>query len=487
MSGTITIIGLGVGNPKLLTLKAKEALESNKPLYLRTEHHPVARYLQENNRVFKSFDELYDTKKDFNEVYDAIVDTLLLQAEKGPVLYGVPGNPFGSDLSVLKLVDRLNEKGQPYEMIAGVSEVDVACNHLQVLESDGLQIIDPTCIRALSPDPKMAMLVYPLDNRHLASEVKLWLMTRYDDETPVTLVRLSDKGDRTEALYLHQIDQQETYHHQTLLYVPKDTNNLKHFDKLLEIMRILRSPEGCPWDREQTHQSLKSYVVEEAYEVLDAIESGDLDNLVEELGDLLFQIVFHAELGKESGHFYIEDVIEEVNRKMINRHPHVFDRKENMTSEEVLINWEEIKMKEKETTTVGEEMDRIPKAFTALLEANKLQSKAAKVGFDWENALPALGKVYEEAQEVKEELNKKPVLKDALESELGDLLFAAVNVARLCDISPETALKRTNRKFKRRFKTMETLGRDIDRNLEDLTPAEMETLYEAAKKTENLN
>jgi len=489
MSGTITIIGLGFGDPELLTIKANRALESPTPLFLRTEKHPVAQKLRKKNRAFTSFDHLYNTKENFEEVYASIVEILLLEAEKGAVLYGVPGNPFGSDLSVLKLVQSLKEKGIDYQIIAGVSDIDAAFNHLHVLETDGLQIVDPTRIKDFSVDPKTAVLVAPLDNRHLASEVKLWLMQVYDDETQVTMLQHSETESETLTMPmpLYQIDQQEVYDHQTLLYVPKDVKNLKHFDRLLEVMQVLRSPEGCPWDREQTHQSLKPYVVEEAYEVLDAIESKDLDNLIEELGDLLFQIVFHAELGRESRKFNIGDVIEQVNQKMISRHPHVFDKKEKMTSDDVLTNWEDIKMKEKETTTIGEEMDRIPKAFTALLEANKLQSKAAKVGFDWNYASEALKKVYEEADEVGEELDKNPIQREDLEEELGDLLFAAVNVARLCDISPETALKRTNRKFKKRFKKMETLSHENKESLADLSLDEMQNLYEVAKKIEKSN
>lgn len=486
MSGKITIIGLGYGDPELLTIKAHRALESPVPLFLRTEKHPVAQTLLEKKRDFTTFDHLYDEKEDFEEVYTSIVETLRSEAQKGPVLYGVPGNPFTSDLSVLKLVQSLKEHGVDYQIIAGISDINHALNQLHVLETDGLQIIDATRIGELSPDPRTATLVAPLDNQHLASEVKLWLMKVYDDETQVTLLNHSDLENKTEVMSipLYQIDQQAVYDHRTLLYVPKDSKNLKHFDKLLEVMRVLRSPEGCPWDREQTHQSLKPYVIEEAYEVLDAIESKDLDNLIEELGDLLFQIVFHAELGRESRKFDMGDVIEQVNQKMISRHPHVFDKKEDITSGEVLTNWEDIKMKEKDTNTIGEEMDRIPKAFTALLESNKLQSKAAKVGFDWNYATQALKKVYEEADEVAEELDKKPIQIDALEEELGDLLFAAVNVARLCDISPETALKRTNRKFKDRFKKMEAFSQENNESLKELSLDEMQKLYEAAKKTE---
>ncbi len=222
--------------------------------------------------------------------------------------------------------------------------------------------------------------------------------------------------------------------------------------------------------------------MEETYEVIDAIEADDVDNLVEELGDVLFQVVFHAQLGREAGLFTINDVIEGVNRKMVRRHPHVFVDNAAISPEEVVTNWEAIKETEKEATTLSGEMEGIPAAFTALLTANKIQSKAGKVGFDWKDPREALLKVSEEAQEVLVELEAGNAA--ALEEELGDLLFAVVNVARLAGVSPELALKKANVKFVRRFKAMENMAREKQKSLKDYDLDGLEGLWQAVKALE---
>ena len=251
-------------------------------------------------------------------------------------------------------------------------------------------------------------------------------------------------------------------------------------DKLIEIMETLRAPGGCPWDREQTHETLKPYLLEETYEVIDAIETGDIDNLIEELGDLLFQIVFHAELGREDGLFSLYDIFEGINKKMVSRHPHVFAEVQAETPEAVVTNWEAIKQKEKHTQTISDEMDRIPRAFTALMAAYKIQSKASKTGFDWQDPRPALDKVFEEAGEVSQELSGQDP--KALEEELGDLLFAAVNVVRLAGYQPELVLDKGNAKFKKRFATMESLAGRDGVKLSDCTLEQQENYWQKAKK-----
>ncbi len=260
-------------------------------------------------------------------------------------------------------------------------------------------------------------------------------------------------------------------------------------DRLVEIMAQLRGDGGCPWDREQTHLSLKSCVIEETYEVVEAIDSGRPDKLCEELGDLLLQVVFHAQLANEAGHFGIIDVINGIKEKLIRRHPHVFgDEKVNSVSG-VLENWEKIKKSE----IPGERrsvLDGVPKDLPALMKAEKLQSKAAKVGFDWGNLEGPLNKVKEEFNEFEEllRLGKEAAPQsqewDKLEDEFGDILFALVNVGRFMKINPELALLRTNRKFVNRFQYIEQEAAGAGKNLTEMTLDEMDLLWEEAKSKE---
>ncbi|MEG0379577.1 MAG: nucleoside triphosphate pyrophosphohydrolase, partial [Eubacterium sp.] len=322
-------------------------------------------------------------------------------------------------------------------------------------------------------------------SRHMASEVKLTLLDHYAPEFEVTLlINAGIQGQEIiKKLPLCELDWVEEINHLTSLYIPPDSENLRDYSKLLEIMEVLRKPEGCPWDRKQTHESLKPYLLEETYEVIDAIEEEDVDNLIEELGDLLFQIIFHAQLGKEADAFNINDIIETINTKMIRRHPHVFTKKEEISTGQVLSNWDEIKKTEKNTETISDEMDRIPKAFTALMEAAKVQSKAAKVGFDWNNPLDALEKVTEEVEEVRQEILRNSPEK--LEEELGDLMFAVVNVARLANIQPEIALRKASQKFIERFKKMEKITLNEQKSMLEYDLEGLESLWQQVKTLKN--
>lgn len=259
--------------------------------------------------------------------------------------------------------------------------------------------------------------------------------------------------------------------------------------KLVAIMAKLRSDQGCPWDREQNHQSLKPCVIEETYEVVEAIDLGRPDKLCEELGDLLLQIVFHAQLAAEAGYFNIEDVIDGINQKLIRRHPHVFGDAEVTSVSGVIENWDRIKKSE----APGERqsvLDGVPKDLPALMKAEKIQSKAAKVGFDWENMEGPLSKVREEFDEFEELIQTENSSfpdnpdRDKLEEEFGDILFALVNVGRVMKINPELALLRTNNKFVKRFQYIEKQASEAGRNLTDMTLEEMDILWEEAKAKE---
>ena len=276
---------------------------------------------------------------------------------------------------------------------------------------------------------------------------------------------------------------------------PKQLTPGQWFEKLVAVQARLRAPNGCPWDREQTHQSLRTYLIEEAYEVVEALESGSDAKFAEEMGDLLLQIVFHSQIACEEGRFTVAEVIREIHDKMIRRHPHVFGETHAKDSAEVLRNWEQIKAEErrisrsKGDSKPGDDLpketsllDGVSRALPATLEGFQLTRKASRIGFDWEDASGVFEKMQEETEELKKALKEAGHLKT--EEELGDLLFAAVNLSRFLKVDPEIALKKANAKFTRRFRAMERLARESGREFKDLPREEMEELWEAAKKSE---
>ncbi|MEI6603327.1 MAG: nucleoside triphosphate pyrophosphohydrolase [Clostridia bacterium] len=258
-----------------------------------------------------------------------------------------------------------------------------------------------------------------------------------------------------------------------------------NFDDLVKIMQQLRGPGGCPWDAEQTNKSLRRYLIEETYEVLDAMDSGDDAHFYDELGDLLLQIVFHAQIAQDEGRFEIGDVTTAICKKMISRHAHVFGDVVAETPEAVLDSWEQIKKKEKGLESHTEIMRDIPASLPALMRAYKVQHKAAKAGFDWDDIQDVYAKVHEELAEVQQAIEQKNPTE--IEDEIGDLLFAAVNLARFVKVQPELALAGTTEKFMRRFEFVEQGATAQGRRLEDMTLAEMDVLWEQAKEVEHEN
>ena len=264
------------------------------------------------------------------------------------------------------------------------------------------------------------------------------------------------------------------------------------FEKLVALQKRLRARNGCPWDREQTHRTLRTYLIEEAYEVLDALESGDDLKFAEEMGDLLLQIVFHSQIAAEEGRFNISDVIREVHEKMVRRHPHVFGTKRAKDAAEVLKNWEQIKAGERrakqesgdlpESAKAVSLLDGVPRGLPATLEGLQLTKKAARIGFDWDDAAGILSKMREENTELQQALKDNDSRK--IDEELGDLLFAGINLARYLHADPEIALKKANAKFAQRFREMERLAAESGRKLESVPRVEMEALWDAAKKSE---
>lgn len=260
----------------------------------------------------------------------------------------------------------------------------------------------------------------------------------------------------------------------------------KNFDELISVMARLRAPGGCPWDREQTYASLAQYLLEECYETFDAIQeadqTGDTANLTEELGDVLLQVVFHSTIAAEHGDFTIDEVVQSVTEKLILRHPHVFGEAELKTAQDVLSNWDELKKAQQKASGKVEKpkesiLDNVPVHFPALLEGQKLTKKAAKVKFDWENTDQIFDKLTEETNELKDAIKNS----ENIEEEIGDLLFVVLNLARKLEVDAETALKKTNRKFRQRFKFIEDELKKDGKTLEDSNLEEMDNLWNQAK------
>jgi tetrapyrrole methylase family protein / MazG family protein len=475
----IKILGLGPGSIEDLTIGSINVMKNANNLYLRTEKHPNVEYLRNIGINFKTFDFLYEESKDFDEVYKKIAEQIVKQEE---VVYVVPGHPLVAEKSVALILEFAEELGIEIQMLPAVSFVDAIFNAIKVDPINGLKILDGLEIGNQIPDVEVGNIITQVYSKLIVSETKIKLMNYYEDEQSVYLIRAAGVKDleRIEMMPLYMIDRVEWVDYLTSIYIPPITKKAKYdFYDLLKIMKKLRGEEGCPWDKEQSHETLKRYLIEEAYEVIDSIEKDDMEGLCEELGDVLLQVVFHSQIGDEFGEFDIRDVIHGIVNKMIKRHPHVFGDVDVQTSAEVLKNWEEIKREEKNIESHTDNIKAIPRALPALIRGYKVQEKAAKVGFDFERVEDAILKIHEELDEFLEAYNTKDNEKTG--EELGDLLFSIVNVSRFLEIYPEFALTNTIEKFITRFEYIEMSAKDNGKKLEEMTLNEMDLLWNIAK------
>ncbi|GAA0078552.1 nucleoside triphosphate pyrophosphohydrolase [Clostridium sp. CTA-5] len=481
----IKIVGLGPGAKEALTIGCINELENCKNIFLRTEKHPTVEYLNEKGIKFNTYDYVYESKESFDEVYLNIAQDLIKKHnELGDLVYSVPGHPLVAEKSVFNLISLCKEAGIQYKVVPAVSFIDAMMESLSIDPIEGLKVIDAFDINNQILDKRIGTIITQVYNQLIASEVKLKLLQQYDDETEIYYVRAAGiiGEESIRKIPLYELDMQEDIDYLTSIYIPKDVNNKKDFYDLLEIIETLRGENGCPWDREQTHNSIKNALVEESYEVIDAINNEDDNSLIEELGDVLLQVVFHASIGKEEGYFNINDVIEAICNKMIYRHPHVFNNTEESisSSKDLLIKWDELKKAEKGYSSLTDEMNGITKALPSLLRANKVQTKAKKVGFDWDNVNCAIKKVEEELKEV---INAYTINNmENIKEEIGDLLFSCVNVARFFNIDEELALNATTDKFIKRFSYIEKKAGEMKLELEDMSLEDMDKLWEEAKK-----
>ena len=442
-------------------------------------------YLKEKLNGFNTCDNYYETSDSFDEVYEKIAKDLISNyKEKGDLVYAVPGHPLVAERSVFNLMKLCDENNITYEILPAVSFIDAMMDVLKIDPIEGLKVIDAFDIKNQVLDKRIGTIITQVYNPLIASEVKLELLEYYNDDTEIYYVRAAGiKGEESvRKIPLYELDMQEDIDYLTSVYIPKNLDNKKDVHDLVNLIRTLRSEDGCPWDREQTHESIKNQLLEECYEVMDAIEKDDIDLLIEELGDVLLHVIFHAVIGEEDGYFNLSEVVDGVCNKMIYRHPHVFSNAIADTSEDVLKNWDDIKSQEKKFNTISEEIDAIANALPALLKAHKVQKKAARVGFDFENALEAAAKVQEELNEILNEYNSNNM--ERIIDEVGDLLFACVNLARLLKVDEEEALNKASKKFARRFKYVEDKVLQNNKSMKDVSIDELNKFWDEAKINE---
>lgn len=492
----ITVVGLGTGDENQLTLGVWRKLEAagarGGAIFLRTREHPMVAMLDHHSLRYETFDAVYEAHEGFDAVYEQIASQLIERAKaanSGEVLYAVPGHPMVAERTVQLLRERCPAEGVLLTLMGGESFLDQAFLRLGFDPIEGFQLLDGTSLTASGLNPQLHTLIGQVYDVYTASDVKLTLMELYPDDYPVVVGHaLGVAGEeRVREVPLYELDRVEGYGNLSLVWVPRtDREDVRSrtFTRLHEIVAILRSPEGCPWDREQTHQSLRKNLIEEAYEVLETIDEDDPDHMREELGDLLLQIMLHSQIEAEDGMFTVFDVIRELNEKLVRRHPHVFGTAQAEDAEEALGNWQQIKEEEKRKKGINPDelplLSGVPRELPGLMKAYKLQKKAASVGFDWGTKEEVLPVVESELAEVKEAIERFG--KAEQQEELGDLLFAVVNLARFLKVDPEEAMADANRKFFERFGYIEAQLRLKGKSFDQTDLQEMESLWQEAKK-----
>ncbi|WP_353854051.1 nucleoside triphosphate pyrophosphohydrolase [Bacillus sp. Bos-x628] len=492
MAGKITVVGLGAGDMDQLTIGVYKQLKQAKEVFMRTQDHPLTVELMQEIPSLTFFDEVYEKHDQFDSVYQEITETLFSEARDKDIVYAVPGHPFVAEKTVQMLLAQQKERGIQVHVAGGQSFLDATFNALQIDPIEGLQFVDAGNLQADDLKLTQHVLICQVYDQMTASNVKLTLMEKLPDDYEVFIVTAAGSSqEQMKAVPLFELDRDLTINNLTSVYVPpiQDEKLLyQQFDTFRKVIRTLRGPGGCPWDQKQTNESLKPYLIEECYELLEAIDEEDPDHIVEELGDVLLQVLLHAQIGEDDGYFSIDDVIQHVTEKMIRRHPHVFGDTNVTQASDVVANWEEIKEKEKQERPASI-LQSIPATLPALTKAYKLQKKAAKVGFDWTEIEDIWKKYEEEKQEFLVEVAKN-VNEDTtkqMKDEFGDLLFVLVNIGRFYQLEPETALSSANTKFIRRFQHIERKAKDMGRSLEDMTLEEMDDLWNDAKRIERGN
>jgi tetrapyrrole methylase family protein/MazG family protein len=477
---TITIVGLGPAGLGHVDTATMAVIREADTVIMRTLRHPAATELAQTRDIV-TCDDLYGAHAEFDDVYASITERVLAAASAGSVVYAVPGSAVVGERAVTQIRSDASAAGLDVAVYPGLSFLDLAYVAVGLDPiADGLQVLDARDL----PDPlplHLPTIITQLDSKFRSADVSLALTRTIEPETELTILdRLGDTDEVIEVMSASDLARYAAGP-RTSVYVPATTTGLLG---LIATNRVLR--RECPWDKKQTHHTLLTHLIEEAYETADAIgqlpqdaPAGDPDfgvyaEVEEELGDLLLQVIFHATLASEAGAFDIDEVAENIRRKLVQRHPHVFGDVEVHDADEVLSNWEQIKKAEKNRDSL---MDDIPKGMPAVARAMKVQKRARSVGFDWDEPGQVISVLKGEIQE----LVNAGQDKDAVAHELGDVLFTAVNLARHLGVDPEVALRSTVDRFIRRFKMMEREFTTRSTDISHASHAELEQAWQSAK------
>lgn len=474
----ITVVGLGPGNGRLLTREAWEILSASPVVYVRTERHPAVADLPAAVEII-NFDHFYETADRFEDVYSQIVAELLRLGRDQEIVYAVPGHPFVGESTVTALTTAAADAQLPVTVIPGISFVETSLTAVALDGLDGLQLFDALEIVKFKHPPvstDVPLLLGQVYSRLLASEVKMTLSVVYPEEHQVSLVHAAGTDRQLiETVPLYAIDRSQNIDHLTSLLVPPLPYR-STLPALAETVAILRSPEGCPWDQEQTPQSMREGLLEEVAELLDALDREDHENLREELGDIIYHLVMQVQMASEEEIFRISDVIGGIDTKLRRRHPHVWGDWEVNSTAEVLRNWEQLKKEEKsERSHVL--LESVPAALPALARSQKIQKKVSGVGFDWPDVSGVYDKVDEEIQELKAAASQ-----DERQAELGDVLFALANLAQWLGVDAESALREANLRFARRFGRLEELLVERSLKWEELDLTALDNIWGEVKE-----
>ena len=486
--GRVTVVGLGPAGPELATQQTLDAIAAHPQRFIRTTRHPSAALVG----AATSFDEVYEAADTFADVYTEITERLVAAAaEHGEILYAVPGSPLVLERSVRHL---RSDRRIDCTILPAMSFLDIAFARLDIDPVEAaVRLIDGHDFATAAAGDHGPMFVAHTHANWVLSDIKLAVEGATGDEPVVIMQRLGTPDEVITTTTWAELDRTVEADHLTCLYIPHlGTAVGESLIRFHQLARTLR--EQCPWDREQTHQSLIKYLLEETYEVVDALHTLDPDDsesdvaLIEELGDLMYQIEFHATIAEQEGRFTIVDVVDGIHDKLVRRHPHVFGTVNAEDADTVIANWDAIKHAEKGRTSV---FDGVAMSQPSLSYAYHVQRKAAKVGFDWPDVDGALPKIAEEMAELNAAIaaaagdtGDRQRVDDELGDELGDLLFAVVNVARHLDIEPEAALRVATHKFRRRFEQVELLAAERDIAIGNSDLAVLDALWDEVKRSE---
>lgn len=480
MTAQITIIGLGPGSIGSINQETLKAIESAQNRYIRTTRHPNAHLIKDAI----SFDAEYERHDSFDEVYTAIAKQLIAGAHQHQqILYAVPGSPLVLEQTVQHL---LQDTTVDVVLIPAMSFLDVAWNELKIDPvNESVRMIDGHRFAELGAGERGPLLVAQCHAKWVLSNIKLAHESATGDEPVVILHHLGLEDQQVITTSWQNLDREIEPDHLTTLYIPKLAEPIAgDLAKLHKLSRTLR--EQCPWDREQTHQSLVRYLIEETYEVVDAINQLDPDDpstdeaLIEELGDLLYQVEFHATIAEQQGRFSIADVANSIHDKLVRRHPHVFGDVSADSADQVVSTWDAIKKQERGKVDSKSVFDGVAIAAPALMYSSKLQKRAAEQGFDWPNSDGAYEKITEEIGELRDavRLNSDP---QTIQMELGDVLFSVVNLSRHLGVDAETALRSASEKFKNRFVGVVDLANHRGLDLSKCSLKQLDELWDEIK------